>query len=399
MLSEAYSKSGYVVGLIGTVAFGLLNLYCTRTLVTVQYELCRRYKVPSMSYLQTAKHSFKQGPQFAKKLEFVGVLAQFFITLFQFGCCCVHIIFIANNLKSIQEDYSGIGKGSDIRLIMCLIYIILLLIGLVNSFKRLATFSFLGVISMLTGFCLMFFNFLPIAVSSFDSRIAFGSPASYPLLAASVIYSVSAIGAVLPLENEMADPKRFTSKFGVLNITMALVIPINGMVGFAGYLKYGENVKAPITGNLPRDSYEATLAKLLLTFSVFIAYEISLFLPYNFIWKVYILPHFENPLENLYFWQVSLRIVLITVTLMCSIAIPKISLFIPLLGSLCLASTGIALPAVCNLFTYWNNYAGKTFVLFVIWCLFIAFVGMSLCFIGAGICVIRILETIYNIKF
>jgi Transmembrane amino acid transporter protein. len=58
---------------------------------------------------------------------------------------------------------------------------------------------------------------------------------------------------VLPIENSMKKPGHFLGKFGVLNIAMAVVISFYGMVGYCGYLKYGEDTKGSITLNLPKD--------------------------------------------------------------------------------------------------------------------------------------------------
>lgn len=61
------------------------------------------------------------------------------------------------------------------------------------------------------------------------------------------------IGVVMPVENEMARPEKFLGCPGVLNISMAVVILFYGVVGFFGYVKYGDAVKGSITLNLPEE--------------------------------------------------------------------------------------------------------------------------------------------------
>lgn len=61
------------------------------------------------------------------------------------------------------------------------------------------------------------------------------------------------INVVMPVENEMKNPKHFLGCPGVLNITMALVSTLYAIVGLFGYLKYGEDVNGSITLNLPED--------------------------------------------------------------------------------------------------------------------------------------------------
>lgn len=58
---------------------------------------------------------------------------------------------------------------------------------------------------------------------------------------------------VMPLENEMAKPERFSTRFGVLNCAMVPITLLYTVVGFFGYLKYGQHTQGSITLNLPND--------------------------------------------------------------------------------------------------------------------------------------------------
>lgn len=57
----------------------------------------------------------------------------------------------------------------------------------------------------------------------------------------------------MPLENNMAKPRHFLGTFGVMNQGMSAVTIIYTILGFIGYLKYGNDVKAVITLNLPEN--------------------------------------------------------------------------------------------------------------------------------------------------
>jgi proton-coupled amino acid transporter len=58
---------------------------------------------------------------------------------------------------------------------------------------------------------------------------------------------------VMPLENNMKTPRHFLGLGGVLNQGMAGVALIYTLVGFLGYLKYGEETHGSITLNLPTE--------------------------------------------------------------------------------------------------------------------------------------------------
>lgn len=87
-----------------------------------------------------------------------------------------------------------------------------------------------------------------------SERKAFGDANDYPLYLGIVVFAMSAIYMVIPLENEMKTPKAMTKRFGVLDISFFLLVVINAMIGVSGYLKYGDSVESTITLNLPNDN-------------------------------------------------------------------------------------------------------------------------------------------------
>lgn len=55
----------------------------------------------------------------------------------------------------------------------------------------------------------------------------------------------------MPLENNMKNPTHFLGLCGVLNRGMSVVSMVYILVGFIGFLKYGDNVADNITASLP----------------------------------------------------------------------------------------------------------------------------------------------------
>jgi proton-coupled amino acid transporter len=51
----------------------------------------------------------------------------------------------------------------------------------------------------------------------------------------------------------MLKPEQFTKPFGVLNTGMTIVTCLLLVMGFLGYLKYGDKVEGSLTLNLPQE--------------------------------------------------------------------------------------------------------------------------------------------------
>lgn len=103
---------------------------------------------------------------------------------------------------------------------------------------------------VIVGFFMARSDLLPIATTE---REKFGDISEIPLYLGIVIFATSAVSIVIPLQNEMENPKSFTKRFGTLNIAYSLVVVTYAAIGTMGYLKYGDCVHPTITLNLPNN--------------------------------------------------------------------------------------------------------------------------------------------------
>lgn len=54
-----------------------------------------------------------------------------FLLIYQLGTCCVYVVFVSSNIKSIADYYTG--EPTDVRLFMVIILLPLILINWVSS--------------------------------------------------------------------------------------------------------------------------------------------------------------------------------------------------------------------------------------------------------------------------
>lgn len=86
---------------------------------------------------------------------------------------------------------------------------------------------------------------------SVSARPTFGELQNYPLFFGTTLFALEAVGVVIALENNMKTPKSFGGWFGVLNIGMIIITLMYAAMGWVGYLRYGDNIQASITFNIP----------------------------------------------------------------------------------------------------------------------------------------------------
>lgn len=87
-----------------------------------------------------------------------------------------------------------------------------------------------------------------------DNRRTSGPISEFPFFFGTVLFSLEAIGIIMPLENEMKKPRDFVGITGVLNRAFIVILILYIGMGLFGYLKYGNDIRESITLNLEVDS-------------------------------------------------------------------------------------------------------------------------------------------------
>lgn len=248
----AFANGGLFLGLGLTFLVGIICTYCVHILVKCSHILCRRAQVPSLAFADVAETAFLAGPPALHKWSrFARFIINAFLVIDLIGCCCVYNVFVAKNVKQVVEQY--VDFQMDQRLYILLSVAPLILINLIRNLKHLAPLSVAANFLMAVGVGITMyyiFNDLP----SISERPAVAELHRLPMFFGTVIFALEGIGVVMSLENNMKNPSHFIGCPGVLNFGMAFVVSLYALVGFLGYLKYGEATNVgSITLNLPED--------------------------------------------------------------------------------------------------------------------------------------------------
>ncbi|XP_017773901.1 PREDICTED: proton-coupled amino acid transporter-like protein CG1139 isoform X2 [Nicrophorus vespilloides] len=361
-MPKAFHHSGYIFGLVGTIIIGLICTYCIHLLVRAEYVLCKRKKVPSMTYPTTVEEAFANGPLPLRKFApYSGHMVNAFLLIYQIGTCCVYIVFIAENIQAVQKVYS---EKISLVYLMLMFLLPLILLNWVRNLKLLAPFSTLANLITLVSFGIVLY-FLIDEGPTFKDREPLGEVENLPLFFGTVLFALEAIGVIMPLENEMKTPKSFGGGCGVLNSGMFTIIFLYVGMGLLGYLTYGEAVEGTITTSLPVENILAQVVMLMLALAIFITYALQCYVAVDITWNEYLAPRVSKGKRKL-FYEYCIRTLIVLITFGIAAAVPELDLFISLFGALCLSALGIAIPALVDMCTYWHDYEGGRFYFGVI---------------------------------
>ncbi|XP_031339112.1 proton-coupled amino acid transporter-like protein pathetic [Photinus pyralis] len=355
-MPNAFRNAGLIFGLVGTFVVGLLCTYCVHILVKASHAICQKAKIPVLGFSETCGAAFEYGPKPLRKFSTAAkytVDISLLITYFMSNC--VYVVFIAEALHGVFNQWFP-DNGLSIRMYMVMIMGFLIISAQIRELKHLVPFSFLANVSLVGALGVtLYYMFLE--VNPVSSRPAFASFSTLPMFFSTVIFAMEGIGVVMPVENNMKNPQHFLGCPGVLNAAMTSVVLLYAFIGFFGYLRFGEDTRPNITLNLPMEEIPAQIGNVLIPISVFLTYNLQMFVPLDIIWRKGLSDRLHGTWRR-HLGQIIMRCLYVAGTIAVSVAVPNLEPIIGLVGSVCFSTLGILVPAIVDTVLNWEGDLG-----------------------------------------
>lgn len=349
-MGDAFRNAGLIASPLITLLLGVICVYSQHMLLSGARELQRRTRSPVLpTFAETVELSFKTGPPklhgFAKTVR---LWINVFLCVTQMGFCSVYFVFISDNLKMVMDYYNA---ELDIHIHMTIILLPIMLSCWIRDLKYLVPLSLFANVAMTVGIAVTLY-YISQELPAPSTREYIAPWTKIPLFFGTAIYSFEGIGLVLPLQNEMKQPEQFTRRFGVLNIGMTIVTCLLVIMGFLGYLKYGDNVQGSLTLNLPQQDILAQAVQLTICLGILFSYALQMYVPIEILW-----PHILKrwgPFKYSSLTDIIFRSSLVLITFILAEAIPHLSLFISLVGAVSSTALALFFPAIMDLAIHWE---------------------------------------------
>ncbi|XP_055968333.1 proton-coupled amino acid transporter 2-like [Sorex fumeus] len=357
-LPLAMKNSGVLVGPISLLAMGFVATYCMHILVRCAQHLCRKLNKPFLDYGETVRHSLEASPNawLRRHAHWGRRTIIFFLVVTQLGFCCVYIVFLADNLKQVVEAANstttdcGAGHAAELvptvdsRLYMLGLLPVLGLLAMFRNLRVLTVLSLLANASMLVSLAILT-QYIVQEIPD-PSRLPLGSSwRTYPLFFGTAVFSFESIGMVLPLENKMKDARRFPT---ILSLGMALVTILYTLVAVLGYLRFGDEIEASITLNLP-NCWLYQSVRVLFVLGILCSYALQLYVPAEIIvpWALARVPERWALLLDL-----GIRLAMVGLTGVLAVLIPRLDLVLALVGSVSSSALALIIPPLLEVVTF-----------------------------------------------
>ncbi|XP_013884403.1 proton-coupled amino acid transporter 1 [Austrofundulus limnaeus] len=358
-LPLAIKNAGLVVGPLSLLVMGIIAVHCMKLLVKCSHHLSAKVNRPSLSYGEVMQYGMENVWWLRRHSHWGKRTVNLFLIITQMGFCCVYFVFLSDNVKQVVEAANAttvscsvnhtnqtdiLVPSLDSRLYMLCFLPAFILLVFIPNLKYLAPFCLVANLFMTASLVLIYIYSLMHITSPINLPMV-GKANDYPLFFGTAIFAFEGIGVVLPLENKMQKPQKFTQ---VMYLGMGIVTFLYISLGTIGYLCFGEHIGGSITLNLP-NCWLYQVVKLLYCFGIFITFALQFYVPAEIIipWIVARLSErWERPVNLL------VRTFLVIVTCALAILIPELDLVISLVGSVSSSFLALIFPPVLQLVAF-----------------------------------------------
>lgn len=350
----AFKNSGLFVGLVGSIVVGYVCTYCVHMFVRASHVLCHRHQLPAIGFQKIVELSFLEGPECLKKFsKAAGYVINFGLLTELLGVCSAYVLFVAKSMKQIVEYYWHVDLS--VQVYMAIMLPVLVTINLTRNLRHLTPLSMISNVLFLLGVFVSFYYIFEDLPPISSRPASFSSWGQLPLFFGTTIFALEGIGVVMPLENNMKNPKHFISCPGVLHIGMLFLIILYAITGFFGYLKYGDKVEASITLNLPVETMLGQFLKTIVAIAVFLTYFLLFYAAMDLLGIVNGRRFKTRPLlkENI------VRILTVLGTVVVAGLFPNLGPFLSLIGAFSLCVVGLIFPPIIDTLIYYKEGLGR----------------------------------------
>ncbi|KAE8909392.1 hypothetical protein PF005_g24867 [Phytophthora fragariae] len=264
-LPNGFSKTGVYAGPALFVVVALVSVYNMELLLRCKHRVSPR---APMSFGDVGREIL--GPK--GKL-----LIDVFLVGTQLGICCVYFTFVATNIHVVLPE--SLQDAVNERQLIFAIFPVLLMLSWVRTLRRITPLSGLANFAVLSGIAIVFYYSIDYwKHPKIQPRLApvLADWSRLPEFYGTAVYSFEGIGLVLPIQNAMAQPERFSR---VLASCMLSILVLFLFIGVVPTVAFGRINNGSMTAVLHDycEGWLVTMANVALAFACTLSFPIQFY--------------------------------------------------------------------------------------------------------------------------
>lgn len=257
-LPRAYLNGGMVFSNAVLLFVAALSYYCFVLLVT------SRLKVDG---------SFGDmgGILYGKWLRF---LILFSIVVSQIGFVAAYIVFVSENLQAFILAVSDCQTHIEVKWLILMQMVIFLPFSLFRDINKLSFTALIADVFIILGLGYLFYYDV-LTLDKFGlADITLFNKNDWTLFIGTAIFTFEGIGLIIPIQESMANPKKFPK---VLFVVMIIITTLFIVMGAISYAAYGSKTETVVLLNLPQDSKLVNGVQFLYSLAIMLSIPLQIF--------------------------------------------------------------------------------------------------------------------------
>jgi proton-coupled amino acid transporter len=258
-LPKAFLNGGMLFSSLVLLAVAALSYYCFILLVTT------RIAVPA----SFGGMGFKL---YGKPMRF---LINMSLVLSQIGFASAYIVFVSENLQAFVLAVTDCKTLIPIKYMILMQMIIFLPLSLYRNIQNIQKIAVIADIFILLGLLyLYYYDIFTLTVNHGVADIKLFNPADWTLFIGTAIFTFEGIGLIIPIQESMAQPKKFP---GVLAFVMLVITIVFTSMGALSYAAFGSKTKTVVILNMPQDSKFVNAVQFIYSLAILLSTPLQFF--------------------------------------------------------------------------------------------------------------------------
>jgi proton-coupled amino acid transporter len=258
-LPKAFLNGGMLFSSLVLLLVASLSYYCFILLVTT------RIAVPA----SFGGMGFKL---YGKPMRF---LINMSLVLSQIGFASAYIVFVSENLQAFVLAVTDCKTLIPIKYMILMQMIIFLPLSLYRNIQNIQKIAVIADIFILLGLLyLYYFDIFTLSINHGVADIKLFNPADWTLFIGTAIFTFEGIGLIIPIQESMAQPKKFP---GVLAFVMLVITIVFTSMGALSYAAFGSKTKTVVILNMPQDSKFVNAVQFIYSLAILLSTPLQFF--------------------------------------------------------------------------------------------------------------------------
>ncbi|KAH8314648.1 hypothetical protein KR074_006493, partial [Drosophila pseudoananassae] len=354
-LPLAFYYAGIIFGTILLIVVAFILIHGMQLMIMCMIESSRRQQMGYCTFPLSMKFSLSQGPRFFQCIANAGAAICYIVLISShYGVCVVYLVFVSENLKQMFDFHV---TELNVRIYVAIVGLLMMAPFMIRSLKWLVPFNLLASVLIYLGFtCIIYYLFQDLPPIS-QRAVVFGEVAYLPLFFGIALFSITSVGVMLAIEAKMEHPEQYIGWFGILDLSIVVVIISYTFFGVMGYWKYGDAITGSITLNLPTKETVAQISKTFIMIAIFFTYPLCGYVVIDIIMNQFW--NRNGELKHAVFKEYIVRVVFVLISTINAAAFPNLGPLLSLVGAFTISLLNVIFPAImeiCLLYPPEYNY-------------------------------------------